>query len=141
MSKNSKVPVFGDHLLIIVQLNLKLVTNSASFCKRNWLNYTPSALINSIVINQSINCNVQSQCNALEHSLITAADIVAPLIEINQYTKSKHHGVPPDIKRMSNRRKALLQNEKRNSDGRHLPEIKVLKKKLENSMLEKESLG
>ena len=34
-----KVPTFGDHLLVILQLNVRAVTNSASFCKRNWLNY------------------------------------------------------------------------------------------------------
>ena len=41
----SKIPTFGDHLLVILQLNLKIETNTASICKRNWNNYTPSAFI------------------------------------------------------------------------------------------------
>ena len=133
----SKIPTFGDHLLVILQLNLKIETNTASICKRNWNNYTPSAFINSIVLNQGVSCDVQSQWNALEHSLIVAADSVAPLIETKFGPRSKHQCVPPDIKRMSNRRKALLQNEKRNKDGHHLPEIKVLNKNIRKFYLEK----
>ena len=79
----SKVPTFGDHFLVIVQLNLKVETNMASICSRNWHNYTLSALINSIVLNQGINRDVQLQWNALEHSLIIAADSVAPLLVTN----------------------------------------------------------
>ena len=58
------------------------------------------------------NVNVQAMWNSLEHTLIMAADIVAPLVEINQSSKPKKNDTPPNIKRMFNRRKNLLRIEK-----------------------------
>ena len=110
---NFKVPTFGDHNLIIAKLTVKLTKNSVSICKRNWLYYSKNFLIDNIdVTNLLPNGDVQAQWNALEHSLIMAADIVAPIIVINKNPKTKNTDAPPNVKRMFNRRKNLLRIER-----------------------------
>ena len=82
-------------------------------------------------------CDVQSQWNTLENSLVTAADAVAPLITVKQNCRLKSSIQPPMVKRMSNRRKYLLRLEKINKDGRHLAEIRELNKLIRNHFAEK----
>ena len=70
-----KEPTFGDHNLVIAKLPIAPENNSVSFCKRNWHKYSPRFIIENIVLKPvNSNCNVQSQWNALEHYLVTAAD-------------------------------------------------------------------
>ena len=84
---NFKIPTFGDHFLIIAQLNFNLVNNLVSHCKRNWSNYCPTKLLNNIFLKPIQLCDVQSQWNSLENSLITAIDAVAPLVLVKQNFK------------------------------------------------------
>ena len=83
-----------------------------------------------IVVNSTV--DVQSQWNALEHSLITAADIVAPLVECKQSQKSKRKDVPPDVRRILQRRRHILKIEKSRNDGCHSTEIRAMNKKIRN---------
>ena len=84
--------------------------------------------------------DVQAIWNSVEHSLIMAADIVAPLIEVNKSWKSKKTDTPAAIVRMSNRRKYLLRIEQCKKDGHHLSEIRALNKSIRKFYAEKRRL-
>ena len=68
----------------------------------------------------------------MEHSLITAADVVAPLTDVFPSTRSKKCQVPQNIKRMLNRRKNILKIERNQNNGHHVAEIKALNKIIKN---------
>ena len=73
-------PTFGDHLLIVIELNLHLDDYLQSYVRRDWKNYSKTSLIQQLKIkNYEADGCVQSNWNAIEESLIMAADIVAPL--------------------------------------------------------------
>ena len=73
-------PTFGDHLLIVIELNLHLDDYLQSYVRRDWKNYSKTSLIQQLKIkNYEADGCVQSKWNAIEESLIMAADIVAPL--------------------------------------------------------------
>ena len=78
-----KTPLFGDHLLIIIDIPM---ANSAptTFMCRDWYNYDPSKLVNLLNQSNLINENdsVQEYWNSLENVLINATNDVAHLIEI-----------------------------------------------------------
>ena len=79
-----KVPTFGDHNLVIAKLSLTTSKSTVSICRRDWHNYSPGTLISNIKLIPHVSGDVQAIWNSLEHSLIVAADTVAPLIEVNQ---------------------------------------------------------
>ena len=76
------------------------------------------------------NLNVQALWNLLEYSLITAADIVAPLLHIPIGLKPKTKSTPLFVKSKINKRKRLLKLEKVITCRHHLAEIKVSKKEI-----------
>ena len=55
-----------------------------------------------------MNCSVQSFWNLLENVLITATDIVAPLVELNNNKPLKKSFIPPNIVSKINKCKRLL---------------------------------
>ena len=83
------VPTFGDHKLVIAKLTPKANLNCESIFKRNWKNYSPNNLIENITLPPLTGGDVQAIWNSLEHSLIIAADYVAPLILVNNNLKPK----------------------------------------------------
>ena len=101
-----ETPVFGDHVLVITELNfIKADVNKKCVLKRSWINYSPCVLkatMYPLIVTKLdifINCTVQSFWNLLEHVIISATDIVAPIIEINESskTKKKRNFIPPHI--------------------------------------------
>ena len=124
-----KVPTFGDHVLVIVELNAVLIAAEKSSCKRNWTGYSKEILISSLNLDtvQYYN-NVQVQWNSLENSLINAADFVAPLMYPPPSKQRKNHplSTPVLIKNKMNKRKRLLQLDKARNCVHHRAEIKVL---------------
>ena len=78
-----KVPTFGAHKLVIAKLSLTTNKGSVSICKRDWRNYSPNIIIDKIKLKPQLRGDVQSMWNSLEHSLIVAADIVAPITKVN----------------------------------------------------------
>ena len=80
---------------------------------------------------------VYSILNAIEHSLITATDTVAPLIIARKVTRVKPCSVSPSLRGMCNRRKYLLKYSRKNNDGRHAVEIRDLNKNIREYFSEK----
>ena len=60
-SLTSKIPTFGDHLLLIVELEILNGENAEQTVKRNWSGYSQSGLVNRLIFNELNNHNVQSQ--------------------------------------------------------------------------------
>ena len=87
-------PTFGDHLLIVMELNLHLEDYFKSYVRRDWKNYSKTRLIQQLTIkNFEADSCAQSKWNAIEETLIKATDIVAPLCKFvkNVKTKKKRH--------------------------------------------------
>ena len=78
---------FGDHKLVIAKLSLTTNKGSVSICKRDWRNYSLNIIIDKIKLKPQLRGDVQSMWNSLEHSLIVAADIVAPITKVNHSQK------------------------------------------------------
>ena len=91
------VPTFGDHKLVIAKLTPKANLNCESIFKRNWKNYSPNNLIENITLPPLTGGDVQAIWNSLEHSLIIAADYVAPLILVNNNLKPKKNKIPAPL--------------------------------------------
>ena len=74
-------------------------------------------MLNNLKLNDmNFYTDAQSQWNSLEHSLISAADIVAPMSEFKSSTKTGHNELPLDIRKMLQRRKYILRIEKCKKD-------------------------
>ena len=135
-----KVPTFGDHYLIIAQLNVNTEKTVESCLNQNLSNYSPQELVTNIRMIPLQNGPVQAQWNAIEHSLITVTDIVAPLVEIRNTSRSNPGLVGASTKRMCNRCKYLLKLSRLKKDGRHAVEIRDLNKNIRLYFAEKEKL-
>ena len=78
-----KDPTFGDHKLIIFELEAFIQTHQNQIIKWNWKQYTKDRLAENLVLNTvNENSDVQSQWNMFEYSFIKAIDTVAPLITV-----------------------------------------------------------
>ena len=83
-----KEPIFGDHVLALVELNLINEFSCNLTIKRKWSNYCDAALKNNIagrlasINNDFVNISVQQHWNKLEQVLINSVDELAPLIKI-----------------------------------------------------------
>ena len=75
-----ETPTFGDHLLIITELELRNGVKPKMIVKRNWNNYSRrTCLISNLVFDTDMNgLNVQSQWNYIENVIINAVDILLP---------------------------------------------------------------
>ena len=66
-----KEPIFGDHVLALAELNLKIDFSSNLAVKRKWSNYCDTALKNNIIgrfasiNNDFVNISVQQHWNEL----------------------------------------------------------------------------
>ena len=76
----TKKIIFTLNKLVIARISLKANTFNKSICRRNWRNYSPSALIHNIALPHHLSGDVQSIWNSLEHSLIMAADNVVQYV-------------------------------------------------------------
>ena len=91
------VHVFGDYVLVLIDLNTLIKKTDNFITKRDWTNYTPK-LINNNLLNMLNQCsidwcilNVQDHWNALEDIIINGIDEVAPLnsFKINPAIKTE----------------------------------------------------
>ena len=79
------VPVFGDHVLVLVELNVKRSVNNDTFQKRDWTSYSPIDMNNTLLSNLNIastdwsSLDVQASWNAIENIIINTVDKLAPI--------------------------------------------------------------
>ena len=145
------VPVFGDHVLVLVELNVKCSVNNDTFQKRDWTSYSPIDMNNTLLSNLNIastdwsSLDVQASWNAIENIIINTVDKLAPIkiFPVDQPLKVKN--LPFSIKNKINKRNRLL---KKRDDTSHLPQLKSLSKEIKEffcskkiSKVKKASLG
>ena len=145
------VPVFGDHVLVLVELNVKRGVNNDTFQKRDWTSYSPIDMNNTLLSNLNIastdwsSLDVQASWNAFENIIINTVDKLAPIkiFPVDQPLKVKN--LPFSIKNKINKRNRLL---KKRDDTSHLPQLKSLSKEIKEffrskkiSKVKKASLG
>ena len=107
---HSICPTFGDHLLIMVDLNFIPTKNKNVYQKRNWKKYSPELFSNMLKneldltqCNWSV-LNVCDHWNKLEHVLINCVDRLAPLRDCENVNNFKSQKVPSNVKQKINKR-------------------------------------
>ena len=127
------VPVFGDHVLVLIELNAKHTVNNETIQRRAWSSYLPIEMNNVLLNNLNANnvnlsdLNVQDCWNTIENIIINTVDKVAPMKKFPSNPPAKNVNVPSSIKQKINKRDRLL---KQRYDTRHLPQIKSLSKEI-----------
>ena len=87
-SVSFETPFFGDHVLIIVNLNISPIASNTDIRKRCWQSYSDvklKLLISATLIAENIkwyDINVQEHWNALELVIIENVDSCAPLVDV-----------------------------------------------------------
>ena len=127
------VPVFGDHILVLVELNVKCSVNNDTFQKRDWTSYSPIDMNNTLLSNLNIastdwsSLDVQASWNAFENIIINTVDKLAPIkiFPVDQPLKVKN--LPFSIKNKINKQNRLL---KKRDDTSHLPQLKSLSREI-----------
>ena len=132
------VPVFGDHVLVLIDLKTRPFTTNETVLKRNWSGYSPS-LMNNNLLNKINNCslnldnlNVQEIWNTLDNLIIDVVDEIVPLKNYPACRTAKNEKIPTCIKQKLNKRNRLL---KHKTDPRNLPQIKSLSKEIKDYFL------
>ena len=132
-----KEPIFGDHVLALVELNLISEFSCNLTIKRKWSNYCDAALKNNIagrlasINNDFVNISVQQHWNKLEQVLINSVDELAPLIKIKiNGTKKSLFSPTTIIKTKLNKRKRLLKLDRLRNNCANAPSIKLLNKEI-----------
>ena len=104
-------PIFGDHLLLIIKVQVKRQLNKLPYLKRDWRRYSITNLLSRLNnIRWDLNIDdVQSYWNSFETKLVEVIDEIAPLSPtINNITLNKYTSAT--IKNKINLRKRLLKN-------------------------------
>ena len=124
-------PPFGDHQMIVFEISLKQPIKLDAY-RRNWINYTPSKLIEHLqAVDWNINFDsVQAYWNCFESKLIEIVDILAPLELIKEMNYNKINP-PSGIKNKINKRSRLLKKIKTHPNPANVRiEIKTLNKEI-----------
>ena len=85
-------PVFGDHVLVIIELHSKIDLATNVHVKRNWKGYATLKMDNLVSGSLGSTCcawddlSVQEHWNVLENVIINSIDALAPLDFIQYYT-------------------------------------------------------
>ena len=105
-------PPFGDHLLVIAELNTTEKTPEFTI-RRDWRLYTKEILLTKLLnVNLSIDCNeVQQYWNIFENILINIVDEIVPLKEFSNENAPKKNP-PHNIQNSINKRKRLIKKQK-----------------------------
>ena len=94
---------------------MALKRDSVNCIKRSWKNYSVNILINELTNGlkkcSNLDLNVQTQWNVLEGVIISTVDKLVPLCNFRRKLVNK--AVPPAIKAKINKRKRLLNIDKR----------------------------
>ena len=129
-------PTFGDHVLVLVKLNLIIDPTVEMSQKRNWKGYSATK-ISTMLSTALSNCgadwdilNVQDHWNCLETIIIDCIDDCAPIIYVASCDEAKPKNVPIHVKTKLNTRKRLLKLDRLRSSTVNAPRIKDLNKEI-----------
>ena len=128
-------PVFGDHVLTIVELHSNVENLINVKANRNWKGYSKIKMNDLVSIKLGSTCwddlNVQDHWNLLENEIVNIVDYLAP-IEYYSHDLSKNfkNKTPKNLKRLINLRKRLLRHDRINFSTYNAPRIKVLSKEI-----------
>ena len=106
------VPAFGDHVLVLVDLNTHISKTDKLIIKRDWSCYSGLQLNNDLqswLISSGVNwasLNVCDHWNALEDVIINCVDEKAPLKSFI-LNDSKFDSIPRFVKNKINKRNRL----------------------------------
>ena len=107
-----KVPTFGDHLFIILEIEMKEFTPKVINVMRKWSSYSKEKLNESLQTDlrkfDTYSCNVQEHWNVIENVILSAIDSTAPEVNVNMSKNAKSENLPNEIRNMLNKRKRLL---------------------------------
>ena len=112
-------PVFGDHVLTIVELHSNVENLINVKANRNWKGYSKIKMNDLVSIKLGSTCwddlNVQDHWNLLENEIVNIVDYLAP-IEYSSHDLSKNfkNKTPKNLKRLINLRKLLLRHDRIN---------------------------
>ena len=110
------VPVFGDHVLVLVELSASNFSNTDKVSKRDWSNYNPIEMNNLLLTNLNLcnidysQMNVQETWNAIENVIINTVDQLAPIKMYPVNPPLKKLNIPWPIKQKFNKRNRLLKH-------------------------------
>ena len=127
-----ETPLFGDHVLIIVSLNMRSIASNPVSRKRSWLSYSNmklKMLINAALAAENIkwcDLNVQEHWNALELVILENVDTCAPLVDIKVNRTNSMTKIPSSIKNKLNVRKRLLKMDRLRSTNVNAIRIRAL---------------
>ena len=126
---NNYRPVYGDHLLVLVDIYTKKNPCLTTLC-RDWQKYSQQSLIQEL---SSANLNFKSTSaqqywNELENVLINISDKLAPLKYFTNNKVRNPQTIPPHIKRLLNRRKKILTKNRLDYSDSNTQIIKCLNK-------------
>ena len=129
----NRVPIFGDHKLIIIELRTHAKKSPISRFERDWRNYSKE------ILNESLNAinwhtdisDVQNFWNAFEQDLLSVVDQIVPVVEFTN-NSVKNTETPSSIKRCLNTRKRLLRKQKVSTNANIKEQIKQLNTEIKN---------
>ena len=109
-------PVFGDHVLVLIELNLKQPNSDKFSLRRDWSRYQSNIFGDNVSIGMNYSginwsvLNVSDHWNALEDIIINVIDEMAPIKSFKVNVTAKLDTVPVSIKQKMNKRKRLLKS-------------------------------
>ena len=125
-------PTFGDHLLVMIDIEMKVNSPNYTVLKRDWSKYSPTCINDSIArhLSQSlVNWNsltVTEHWNALELLLTRSIDEISPLKPVKLNFVYKGSKISNSITQKINKRKRLLKSDKKSNSTSNAPTIKLL---------------
>ena len=131
---NYCVPAFGDHVLVLVDLNTRVEKSDKVITKRDWSCYSSTNLnikLQSRLLSSDVNwasLNVCEYWNTLEDVIINCVDEIAPLKSFT-LNGNKSGSLPRSVKNKINKRNRLL---KSNNTTVNVPTIRNLNREIKD---------
>ena len=125
-------PTFGDHVLVMLEINLKVAEKPNFQLRRDWRCYSQSRqksrivnLLSSLNVNYDV-LNVQELWNIIENVIIECIDKCAPLVSVDLNLKKSPSSIPSHVKNAMNKRKRFLHLDRIRSHAVNAIRIKIL---------------
>ena len=131
-----ETPTFGDHVLIIVNVNLRAEFPVEVHQSRDWRFYSAvriKAVTSSALLAKTVNwynLSVQDHWSVLELVILDSVDSCAPLVDAKQNAAGRGSKIPSSIKNKLNKRKRLIHLDRMRSSSTNEPHIKILNKEI-----------
>ena len=129
-------PTFGDHVLVMSEINLRVAEKPNFQLRRDWHCYSELRqkfrivnLLSSLNVNYDV-LNVQELWNVVENVIIECIDKCTPLVSVNLNLKKSPSSIPSHVKNAMNKRKQFLHLDRIRSNAVNASHIKILNKEI-----------